>query len=258
MGVLKVWNEMTRVELGEVLPEAVVVVPTGATEQHGPHLATGHDTFSVTTIAQRAADEANTTVVVAPALPFGSSHHHLAFGGTLSLATETYYQVVCDLVRSIIAGGGRRIFLLNGHGGNQELNVLAARDLAMQQPFEAPVAIAAASYWQVAEGSLQAVPHPEGILMPGHAGAFETSTMLATQPENVREPRLPRPDGPGVVPGLPGMRLELTGSWQAFDGYTDDPHLATAELGNALLEVIVRDVAGAFDALANQDLLGAG
>ena len=248
------WNELTRDELRAALPNAVVVLPTGATEQHGPHLATGHDTFSVNTIAQRAAGTSASPVVVAPTLPFGSSHHHLAFGGTLSLATETYYQVVRDLVTSIIQDGGRRIFLLNGHGGNQELNVLVARDIALRQPDQVPVAIAAASYWQVAEASLLAMPGLDGILTPGHAGAFETSTMLATNPERVREPRLPRSDGPGRVPGLPGVRLELTGSWQTFDGYTDEPHLATAELGAALLEIIVRDVAKAFDALADRPL----
>ena len=255
--MLHSWNELTREELRKILPGAVVVVPTGATEQHGPHLATGHDTFSVTTIAQQAAEAASSTVVVTPALPFGSSHHHLAFGGTLSLSTDTYYRVVTDLVTSIIAGGGRRILLLNGHGGNQELNVLVARDIAMQQAPDAPVAIAAASYWQIADASLQAVAGPEGMLSPGHAGAFETSTMLATNPQHVRQPLEVRADGPGKVPGLAGVRLELTGSWQTFDGYTDEPHLATAELGSALLEVIVRDVAAAVDALAGQQLPGA-
>ncbi|HVL25890.1 MAG TPA: creatininase family protein, partial [Thermomicrobiales bacterium] len=86
------WNELTRQELGALLPDAVVVLPTAATEQHGPHLATGHDTFTVVEIAERAAERAGdaATVIVAPALCFGSSDHHLPFGGTLSLRTETY------------------------------------------------------------------------------------------------------------------------------------------------------------------------
>lgn len=256
--MLYIWNEMTRDELRDLLPEAVVVVPTGATEQHGPHLATGHDTFSVTGIAQQAADTASSAVVVVPTLPFGSSHHHLAFGGTLSLATETYYRVVSDLVMSIVAGGGRRIFLLNGHGGNQELNVLVARDLALKQPTEAPVVIAAASYWQIAEDSILNTPGMAGIPQPGHAGAFETSTMLATTPARVRNTFAARDEDPSRLPTIPGTRIEASNAWQAFDGFTDFPQNATAELGAALLDGIVRDVAAAFDGLAAHPLLPRG
>lgn len=75
-----IWNEMTRDELTAVLPGAVVVFPTAATEQHGPHLVTGHDSFTVAAIAEEAALSAQATVVQAPTLMFGSSHHHLQFG----------------------------------------------------------------------------------------------------------------------------------------------------------------------------------
>ena len=63
-----IWNESTREELGAALPGSVVVLPTAATEQHGPHLATGHDAFTVDEIAHRAAERAGetATVIVAP------------------------------------------------------------------------------------------------------------------------------------------------------------------------------------------------
>jgi creatinine amidohydrolase len=247
----QMWNDMTRDELRAALPGAVVVLPTGATEQHGPHLVTGHDTFAVTDVVVRAAELARASVVVAPTLAFGSSAHHLPFGGTLSLATETYRAVVSDLVGSMIAGGARRIFLVNGHGGNQELNVLVARDRAMQQPADDPVVIAAASYWQIAEASILAIPEVAGMPMPGHAGAFETSTMLATTPERVRSTFAEREADPSRLPTIPGTRIEATNAWQVFDGFTDFPERATADLGHDLLEVICRDVAAAFDTLAN-------
>ena len=58
-------------------------------------------------MTRRAAEQASGTisVLVAPTLPFGSSHHHLSFGGTLSLATETYYRVLADLGESMIISG---------------------------------------------------------------------------------------------------------------------------------------------------------
>jgi creatinine amidohydrolase len=247
---LTIWNESSREELQALLPKSIVLLPTGATEQHGPHLPTGHDSFTVTEIAQQAARRCDTDVVLAPTLTFGSSHHHLPFGGTLSLSTETYYRVVTDLVESMIAGGARRIFLLNGHGGNQELNQLVARDVARIQSPDAPVSIAAASYWQIAAASLAGDELLSGMPLPGHAGKFETSTMLAMSPQRIREPRLVREVDPYPGEVIPGVRLETAGSWQVFDGYTDFPHQATADLGERILEHVIRDVAAAFDALA--------
>jgi len=244
------WNEATRDELRAALPDSVVLLPTGATEQHGPQLATGHDSFTVTEIAHRAGEAAGAAIVLAPTLAFGSSHHHLPFGGTLSLATETYFRVVRDLVDSMVAGGARRIFLLNGHGGNQELNVLVARDAALAQPPERPVVVGAASYWQLAAASLAAEPELVGVPLPGHAGQFETATMLAIAPGRVREPRAERGHDPNRAEIVPGARVEITNAWSVFDGYTDFPHLAAAELGERILALVVRDVAAALAALA--------
>jgi creatinine amidohydrolase len=88
-------------------PIALAVIPIGATEQHGPHLATGMDYFTVEGIAREAATIAGmeTDVVVTPALPFGSSHHHLVFGGTLSFTTETYRRMLYELLESLVTEG---------------------------------------------------------------------------------------------------------------------------------------------------------
>lgn len=247
---LVIWNESTRDELWAALPGSVAVLPTAATEQHGPHLATGHDSFTVTDIARRAAEAADASIVVAPTLTFGSSHHHLPFGGTLSLSTDTYGRVVRDLVESMIAAGSRRIFLLNGHGGNQEINQLVARDVALVQPTDRPVAIGAASYWQLAAASLAAEPALADMPLPGHAGQFETATMLAMEPRRVREPRAERDRDPFRAEIVPGARVEITNAWSTFDGYTDFPHRATAALGERLLELVIRDVAAAFATFA--------
>src|SRR5687768_1780092 len=115
--------ELNREELRAIATEALVILPLGATEQHGPHLPSGTDTFAVSSIAQKAAELAagHIPVVVTPPLPFGSSAHHLVFGATLSLSTETYYRALCDLIESLVQDSFAKIFLLNGHGGNHEL-----------------------------------------------------------------------------------------------------------------------------------------
>src|SRR5260370_27890691 len=146
--------EMTRQEPRAIAPETTVVLPLGATEQHGPHLPAGTDFFTVEHLAIAAAEQASAeiSIIVTPALPFGSSDHHLCFGATLSLRTETYYRVLMDLLRSLVTDGFTRIFLLNGHGGNHELAGLAARDTGLGLPAR----VAAASYWTVAWGALVA------------------------------------------------------------------------------------------------------
>src|SRR5438874_13526654 len=95
--------EHTRAELRELAPSTLLVLPLGATEQHGPHLPVGTDYFTVEHLAREGAQLAakHLAVLVAPTLPFGCSEHHLPFGGTLSLDTETYYQVLCQLLRSL-------------------------------------------------------------------------------------------------------------------------------------------------------------
>jgi creatinine amidohydrolase len=238
-------EEMTREEARKTAPQALIVLPVGAVEQHGPHLPVGTDYFTVEHLARAAAAEAaqSIPVLVAPTLPFGSSHHHLPFGGTLSLSTETYFRVVFELCESLIIGGFRRIFVLNGHGGNNELIQLAIRDLALKHSCR----LAASSYWNVAWDALvEAGAHQNGNL-PGHAGRFETSQLLALRPQLVREPRPHRDTIQDSDPRsfYSPYRVETYGSWQAIDGYSDSPDLGTASDGKMYLAAAVRSVARA-------------
>jgi creatinine amidohydrolase/Fe(II)-dependent formamide hydrolase-like protein len=93
------------------------------------------------------------------------------------------------------------------------------------------------------------------MTIAGHAGQFETSTMLAMNPAFVREPRATRESDPFLRTTIPGTRIEASGSWQSFDGFTDFPHLATADLGVRLLAVITRDVASALTTFATDSSL---
>lgn len=236
-------HEMTRVAVGAIAPSAIALLPVGATEQHGPHMPTGTDTFTVEHIARQAAGLSNVPVVVTPTLPFGSSGHHLAFGGTMSVGTETYYRLIADLVESLITDGFKRVFILNGHGGNNELIQLVVRDLALKHPVD----LAAASYWVTAWDALVANNAHELGRLPGHAGAFETSIVLALQPHLVREPRPHRDDvGPTDARSFyPPVRIERHGAWQEIDGYSDSPDRATAERGREFLEIAIDAVSDA-------------
>lgn len=236
------WAEHNRETIREVLPEALVLLPLGATEQHGPHLATGTDALLATETCALAADAVADTcsrpLVITPPLPFGASDHHLAFGGTLSLAPSTLLAVLTDLVRSVAVQGGRRFVLVNGHGGN----IGVCRSAAEISSAHHDIAVAAVNYWQFADvGDLRA---------PGHAGRFETSVVMALNPDLVGdiEPRDAEPE----LPEVPGVEVHTAKLWQDINGYTDLPAKADRGQGSAWLEQIVAGLGAAIVELARQ------
>jgi creatinine amidohydrolase len=243
---IQVFAELNREAMREIAPQALAVLPLGATEQHGPHLPSGTDTLAVESIARDAAEIAarSIPVMLTPALPFGSSAHHLVYGATLSLSTETYYKVLCDLLESLVQDGFSKIFLLNGHGGNHELAQLAARDVALRQP----VRIAAGSYWTIAWEALTAAGAHGNRRLPGHAGDFETSVILSLRPELVSERKPHRDDYTSSDPRRPeaAWRHEKHGFWTDIEGFTDSPDQANAARGSEFRKIICGSVANAF------------
>ncbi len=93
-----------------------IVWPIGSTEQHGPVGLTGTDHLCPQAIARRFGEAHG--VLVAPTLAVGNSHFHLGFPGTLALRPSTLMAVVMDHVAALEATGFRRLYILNGHGGN--------------------------------------------------------------------------------------------------------------------------------------------
>jgi creatinine amidohydrolase len=251
-------HEITRVEAARRAADALAVLPVGATEQHGPHLPLGTDFLIVEHVTRAAAREARSDidVLVAPTFQTGSSHHHLPFGGTISLSTERYYGALRDMTESLLQSGFRRIFIVNGHGGNHELIELVVRDLALRHACN----LAAASYWDLAREPLAERASDLGERFPGHAGAFETSLILTLHPELVDDP-LPHRSAEELarttIPPTP-FRAERHGFWQSIDGYTDSPDQASAERGQRLLEVIVPAVAAELVRFARLPLAGDG
>ena len=236
--------ELTREESATIASNGLLVLPVGATEQHGPHLPVGTDSMGAEYVSRAAAAIVadRFPVSVAPTLWYGSSPHHLPFGGTLSLTAGTFLSVLMDIGRSIAGASFRRLFIVNGHGGNHELIGLAARDLALEEGME----VAACSWWHLAAEGLAAAGARDIGRLPGHAGAFETSLVLALDPSLVRTPR---PHRPGWVSSLGSIdvpvRVERPGSWQATEGFTDSPAAASEELGHTFLKIGIDAVADA-------------
>lgn len=249
------FEELNRTQINELAPHAIVVLPTAATEQHGPHMAVGTDTMLCTTVAARAALAAadDVPVLVTPPLAFGSSHHHFPFGATLSLSSSTFSGVVQDVLASLVRGGFRRLVVLNGHGGNRDLVGAAAQDLVHRMDQKATVA--SCNYWDLAKPALvEAGLLPAGKI-PGHAGHFETAAVMALRPDWVDEKVRAATEyvdaaALGLSVRLEGAVVQTHGTWGKGPGYTDEPAAATAELGTQMLEIIVQQVATFYRNLA--------
>jgi creatinine amidohydrolase len=249
----------------EAAPSVVAVLPLGAIEQHGPHLAVSTDAGIVSKIADAVEERLGDSVVLAPTLVFGSSHHHLHFPGTMSLRADLYTQVLLDLVRSLVAGGFRRIVLFNGHGGN----VTPARQalsLASHE-FDPTVNpnIALATYWELAGKSFAGAPPMESPAL-SHSCEYETSLMLHLFPERVRMEaarRAARPASNGYIPWEDdepsrGVTMIKKTEFISSNGSSGEPHKGTAAKGahlfGAAVEAAVEFVASFKDWPLMEDL----
>lgn len=249
-------DEWTSPGLGDVAPRATLVFPIGATEQHGPHLPVGVDAIVAAHIAEAAARSAGTEsrpVLVAPVLAFGSSDHHLPRAGTLSLSSTTMQRALTELLSSAARTGFRRLLVLNGHGGNDDLAGQAARDVALRHP----VVAAAVSYWSLAWDEVAELATRYDIApVPGHAGAFETSLLLALNAGLVDQAAV-RPHGPVTDPdaGYAAMRTAVHrhGWVETGSGYTDGASTASEAAGRAIIDLVVNRTSALITALAGED-----
>lgn len=251
------WSRLKARELVELArKDAIVLVPIGATEQHGPHLPSMVDWRCVHEVSHRAARimERTTPVVVAPTIPYGMSEHHMSLNGTITLDYATMYAVIRCVVTSAIRHGFKRIFVLNGHGGNTTAlqNMIGELTVAHKLP------LATGTYWDIAAGSIARLLERQKALL--HACEAETSMLMAVAPELVNPDELAQMHGPYVpglsaIPGVnPGVYRWRQLSSRSPIGVIGEAAAASAEKGEKLLQAIAADVA---EALADERLWSA-
>ncbi|MFJ4467729.1 creatininase family protein [Streptomyces sp. NPDC089424] len=245
-------SELTCHEVRRAGEHGIALLPIGSQEQHAAHLPMGTDTYLVEEVVDRALhllaqEPSGPEVVRLPALPYGHSPHHL-FAAAVSLSAATLGAVLDEILDSLVTSGHRRVMVVNGHGGNDEIMRLAVKRFALRSE----VTVAACSYWNLTTGEAD-LGRPE--VTPGHAGWFETSLMLAAHPGLVRTPVPARtPVEPPPLfdrPPHPGLTVERHGEWARVGGATDDPSGADRVAGEQLLQDRARGLAhavAAFDA----------
>jgi len=235
------WPEVKKLKLANWL----VIFPLGSFEQHGRHLPLTTDSDIVSAVARGLEKERPKKILCLPTLWPGHSTHHLFFPGTLSVSQMPYNQLVIELCRSIMKLGARKVFLLNGHGGNDVPLRAALRELKTEFP---KAQFVFASYWHLAQQSIKEARESElGGL--GHACEMETSVMLHLHPDRVKLERARR-DGPRHTDPYRkadmqyGRPVYFVNEFQEISktGAVGDPELASAAKGKRFLDGIVQAV----------------
>jgi len=212
-----------------------VIIPTGGTEQSGPHLTLGkHNVrvkFTSGEIARRLGN-----ALVAPVMAYvpeggiSPPTGHMRFPGTISLPPEHFAKVVELAARSLRAHGFIDIVLIGDSGPNQaplksvakmlsrEWASTPARAHHLDKYYDNPAFPA----WLVAQGEKAE---------PVHADLMDTSLQLAVDPSGVRRDR--------IAPGKTG-----DGS-----GVHGDPTRASVEYGKKGLELAIEAAVKQFEEL---------
>jgi len=229
----------------------VVLLPTGATEQHGRHLPLSVDSRNATHLSELAArkvtDEHDIRVLVAPVIAYGEISGHGSYPGTIGVSPDTFSNMIEDIVRGFIGQGFKNILIINGHFGNVVPLSFALRKLNIDFPNVGLYAIRTASL------SAKLVKDLRKSDVMAHACELETSLTLAIQPENVKLDEAVR-----EVPDIP-----LSNKWWSIDKYGPkrmiylpkkfpkmgkqagvwgDPACSTREFGEKAIEAAVNDL----------------
>lgn len=159
----------------------VAVLPIGSFEQHGPCLPLGTDTLIASAIATSISQHHN--VFQLPPITYGCSHEHAGFRGTVSISATTLAAMVNDITESLAEQSFTALLIVNAHGGNAVLTNV------VQQANHPNAAIRVGLYpsredWTEARTAAAVTSSNHDDM---HAGELETSILLASNPEYLRD-----------------------------------------------------------------------
>jgi len=236
------WDQLTTETLDAIDRSTPVILPTAATEQHGPHLPLSTDRLIGEHFCREFDREHPEAALILPTLAVACSAHHIDFAGSLSLTHETYLRQISEIIDSVCRHGFTRILLFNSHGGNLGANSVAADQLGHAHP---DCRIATATWWKLDPQALAAL-NTSGFGGTGHACEFETSLLLHFAPELVG--KIPQDLAPAptfdcnTADMLHGSEATLYRTIREMNasGVVGTPSAATAETGAAITRIVTQ------------------
>lgn len=223
-------EDLTWVEVRDAIAagRTTAIVPTGGTEQNGPHMALGKHNYLVAYKAGQIAARLG-NALVAPAMAYVPEGDitpptsHMRFAGTISIPPDLFARVLEYTARSLRQHGFVDIVFIGDSGGNQEGQKLVAE--ALNREWAAtPARVHHISAFYPGRGDEWVVSQGVSAADVGsHAGTHDTASLMYLNPSLLRFDR---------------MRPGKSGDGQ---GHIGDPSKATALFGKRILEMQVDD-----------------
>jgi creatinine amidohydrolase len=225
-------EELTWTELRDVVRsgKTTIIIPTGGTEQNGPHMALGKHNVRVKVLAEKIA-RALGNALVAPVIAYVPEGRispptgHMRFPGTITTPDDVFQKVIESAARSFRLHGFRDIVLLGDHGSTQPDQKAVASRLNREWAATPARVHAVEEYYRAADVEFHQLLKSRGYRdeeVGTHAALADTSLMMAIDSRMVRTERL-----------RPGAGL------RDADGVVGDPARSSAELGRLGEELIV-------------------
>jgi creatinine amidohydrolase/Fe(II)-dependent formamide hydrolase-like protein len=206
-----------------------VIVPTGGTEQNGPHMPLGKHNLVVAEAAGRIARTLGNTLVapvlkIVPEGPMDTPTGNSKFPGTLGLSVDTFQRVLQDTSTSLLRAGFTTICFIGDHGESQAPQNRVAQQLTQAlRSFGVKVINVSAYYAPDIEERVLVRSGLPAESLGDHGGVADTAQLMAVSPQSVRADLLDLKTWKGEIPS----------------GATGRPELATAEIGERLLRLRV-------------------
>lgn len=216
-----------------------VLIPFGATEEHGPHLPLGTDTFQAIDVCHALAQQR--PLFVAPPVYYGVCRSTADHPGTISITTDSLKSLCVDIVCSLYGQGMRCFVLLSGHaGGTHNAALLDAGEVLLKKCPELKISVV--TEYDLAKETGAPLIETRG---DSHAGEIETSRILATRPQMVKG------SAPEEYPFFPKHILVRDKRRYWPGGVWGDPGKASARKGQELEVLIVSALNELVDRLEN-------
>jgi creatinine amidohydrolase len=234
------WQDLPWPAFRDLPANTVAVLPVASIEQHGPHLPVAVDTTIGNGVIARTLGvlPAECPVLVLPTQSVANSVEHLRFPGTITTKPETLLALVTDIGASVARAGVKRLVICNSHGGNVGVLDIAARRIRIESNI-----LVVNTMW-ARMGKPEALRDPTESAYGIHAGRDETAVMLALTPDRVDMSKARNfvSRWQGAANSAPTLHPQAGSplAWQSQDlqpaGAVGDASLATAEMGNQLLD----------------------
>ena len=232
-------QDLTWTEVARALAQGydTAIIPTGGTEQNGPHVILGKHNYVVAEAAEMIALALGNTLVApviayVPEGRFGAEPTlHMRYPGTISVREETFTALLEDAARSLATHGFQRIIFIGDSAWNQPAQQSVAAKLS-QEWADSGIRVLQISDYYAANGQLERLREQGYSLgqIGQHAALRDTSEVLAVEPDGVRARFVPPPD-------------------EMDAGYDGAPSLATRAIGEEMLtlkvQAAIREITGA-------------